>query len=193
MTISPPPPPDVPASTGHGRVASLRGAGVDVDVRRVGRVLGVAVLLTLATVTAVLLVAGIHHNDQATRLRRNGVSVTMTVAGCEGLLGGSGSNAAGYQCSGTFTLDGDPHRELLPGSTLYAPGTRIQVVAVPGDPALVATAAAVAHERPSVRAFILPAVLFVILVASTTAAVLVHRQARAGTGPSRRSAGRPAP
>lgn len=191
MPSSPPTSPAAPTSTGHGRVSTMRGAGVDVDVRLVGKVLGAAVLLALAVLTAVLLVAGIHHNDQATRLRRSGVPITMTVSGCQGLLGGSGSNAAGYQCNGTFTLHGHEYHELLPGNTLYPPGTPVRAVAVPGDPALVATAAAVAHERPSDRVYILPAVLFVILVAAAGTALVVRRGS--GGGSANGSAGRTAP
>lgn len=171
----------------------MRGAGVDVDVRKVGRVLGIAALLALAVATVVLVISGVHHNDQATRLRRSGVPVTMTISGCQGLLGGSGSNAAGYQCAGTFRLSGHAHHELLPGSTLYPPGTHIGVVAVPGDPALVATAAAAAQEHPSWRVFIVPAILGALLVTGASTAVLLHPRTTSSEARRTSSTGRAAP
>ena len=59
--------------------------------------------------TIVFTLVGIHTNQQNDRLRNDGVPVTFTVAGCLGLLGGSGSNAAGYSCHG----DLHPQREDL--------------------------------------------------------------------------------
>ena len=81
-------------------VNSYRGGSVDVDVRRIARV-GLVILLVGVTVLAVvLIVAGVHSNNQTNRLRNDGVPVTVTVTGCLGLLGGSGSNAAGDACQG---------------------------------------------------------------------------------------------
>ena len=55
--------------------------------------------------------------------------------GCLGLLGGSGSNAAGYSCRGTYTLDGQRYyRRAAPGPRLHRPGSTVAAVAVPGDP-----------------------------------------------------------
>ena len=115
-------------------VATLRGAGVDVDVRRAGRVLVGAVLGALAVLAVVLFVAGAQKNAQITSLRSHGVPVTVTVTGCTGLLGGSGSNAAGYACRGTFSVAGHRYDEAIPGDTLYPPGTPLAAVTVPGDP-----------------------------------------------------------
>ena len=72
--------------------------------------------MTLAVLVVVFTVAGVHKNSQINRLRHDGVPVTVTVTNCLGLMGGSGSNAAGYSCTGTFTIDGTRYTESLPGT-----------------------------------------------------------------------------
>jgi len=147
--------PDRPAES----VSTLRGAAVEVNTRRVAHLAVGVVLVTLAVLGVALFVAGANKNAQITRLREHGVAVEITVSGCQGLLGGSGSNAAGYVCRGTFRLADHEYNELIPGDTFHAPGSTLQGITVPGDPALVSTAAAVAAERASWRVFIVPAVL----------------------------------
>jgi hypothetical protein len=149
-----------------------------VDARRVGGVIVGLVLVALAVLTVVLFVAAAHKNTQITRLRQDGVPVAIRVSGCLGLLGGSGSNPAGYTCRGSFTLDGRRHNEAIPGDTLHPPGTMLRGVSVPGDPALVTTASALAGEHTSWRVFILPAVLLVLLVVGVGAVVLRRRHVR---------------
>jgi hypothetical protein len=51
-------------------------------------------------------------------------------------------------------------------------------VSVPGDPALVTTAGALAADHASWRVFILPAVLLVLLVVGVGAVVLRRRHVR---------------
>jgi hypothetical protein len=122
------------------------------------------ILITLAVVVVVLFVAAFHKNNQISRLHRDGVPVAIRVTRCRGLLGGSGSNAAGYACQGSFTLVGHRYTEGIPGDSLHPPGTMLRGVAVPGDPALVTTAGALEGEHVSSRVFILPAALLVVLV-----------------------------
>ena len=70
---------------------------MDVDVRRVTRVVVGLCLVSLFVSAAVLFVAGFHDNAQMNELRTDGVPVEITVAKCLGLLGGSGSNQAGQR------------------------------------------------------------------------------------------------
>jgi hypothetical protein len=147
-----------------GRVGQLRGAGVQVDGRRVGQVAIGIVLATLAVLVIVFTIVGVHTNQQDDRLHADGVPVTFTVTGCLGLLGGSGSNAAGYSCHGTYTLRGQRFSEPLPGNSLHRPGSTVAAIAVPGDPALVSPAAIVATEHSSAGVFVLPAILLIVLV-----------------------------
>ena len=110
--------------TPDSRVAPLRGAGVQISGRRVGQVVLGIVLATLAVLVVVFTIVGVHNNQQNDQLHNQGVPVTFTVTGCLGLLGGSGSNAAGYTCRGTYELDGHRYNERLPGTVLHAPGDR---------------------------------------------------------------------
>jgi|SRR5664280_1635270 hypothetical protein len=159
-------------------VTTLRGAGVQADVRRVGRVVIGLSLVTLAAVATVLLVAGFQKNAEITSLRANGVPVDVTVTKCLGLMGGSGSNLVGYDCSGTYIVDGHTYTEDIPGNTLHAPGSTLQGLTVPGDPALFSTPGAVAAEHPSWRVFIVPAILLVALLLLVGALVLRRRHLR---------------
>jgi hypothetical protein len=158
------------------RVGQLRGAGVSVDGRRVGQVAIGIVLVTLLVLTIVFTLVGIHTNQQNDRLHNDGVPVTFTVTGCLGLLGGSGSNAAGYSCHGTYSLDGKTYSEQLPGDSLHRPGSTVPSVAVPGDPALVSPASIVATEHSSAGVFVLPIIFFVVLLVLVALLVVLRRR-----------------
>ena len=163
---------------GDGRVGTLRGAGVQIDGRRVARVLIVLVLVTLAVLVIVFTLVGVHQNQQDDRLHDDGVPVTFTVSGCLGLLGGSGSNAAGYSCHGSYILDGHRYEERLPGNDFHRPGSTVPAIAVPGDPALVSPAAMVKTEHASDGVFVVPLVLLVILVAVVALLLVLRRRAQ---------------
>ncbi len=145
-------------------VTTLRGASVEVDARRVGSFVVALCLLALAAGASILFVAGAQKNAQVTSLRDNGVPVVVKVSGCLGLMGGSGSNLAGYACKGTFTLDGRRYDDDVPGSTFYFPGAEIRAVTVVSDPELLATPRTLAAERASGRVFLLPSFLLVVLL-----------------------------
>jgi hypothetical protein len=159
------------------RISTLRGAGVDVDIRRAGRVAVIVCLVALAVSVVVLFTAGVQKNAQINRLRQHGVPVEVTVSGCLGLLGGSGSNAAGYSCRGSFTLDGRRYSDAIPGNTFYRPQQSVRAITDPDNPALLSTAAIVAGERASWTVFALPGTLLVVL-ALLVAVVLRRRRSR---------------
>jgi hypothetical protein len=161
-----------------GPIGTLRGASVSFNPRRVVQsVLGI-VLVSLAIAAVVLTVAGIHSNDQINRLHTQGQPVTFTVSGCLGLLGGSGSNAAGYSCRGSYQVDGHVYHEPLPGSTFYRPGTKLASIAVPGDPALVSPVGIVNSQQASNGVFIVPIVLAAILLALIAVLLVKGRPGR---------------
>jgi hypothetical protein len=173
-------PGDTEAAVGNGDtsdepVTTLRGAGVAVDARRVARFVVGVCLLTLTVLVVVLFLAGTQKNAQITSLRQHGVAVEVTVSGCRGLMGGSGSNLVGYECRGTFTVDGHRYSEAIPGNTFHAPGAKLRSVTVPGDPALLSTVRALATEHPSSRVFVLPTILLVVL-ALLVGALVLRRQ-----------------
>lgn len=162
-------------------VTSLRGARVDVDNRRAGRVVVVLCVLSLVAAIAVLTAAGIDKNAQISQLRAQGVAVEMTVTRCLGLLGGSGSNEAGYACRGTYSVGGLHYNEAIPGNVFRAPGSKVRAVTVLSDPELVSTASEVAGEHPSWRVFLFPTILFALL--ALTVGVLAKRNGRAAPRP----------
>lgn len=181
--------------TSDHRVSSLRGAGVaQFDRRRLVRAAAAVLVVGLAAGSVALYVAGARKNAQITDLREHGVGVEITITGCLGLLGGSGSNDAGYACRGAFVLGGRRHVETIPGDTLYPPGTKVDAVAVPGDPGVVATAQAVAVERPSSSVYVLPSVLAALDVVLLAGLVLRWRRESGLARPrARRLAGQPVP
>ena len=122
--------------------------------------------MALTAAVVVLFVAGLQKNAQITLLRDQGVAVEVTVSDCFGLMGGSGSNLTGYECRGTFTLDGHRYDDPIPGGAPYSPGTTLQAVSVPEDPALLSTPRAMAAQQASWRVFVLPVLLLTTLACS---------------------------
>ena len=166
----------MPAPSPDRPVTTLRGATVDVDPHRAVQLVLGACLVGLTVAAVVLLVSGIQKNAHTASLQNHGVPVPVTVSGCLGLLGGSGSNAAGYACKGTYTYDGHRYQQAIPGDALLHAGAVIRGVIVPSDPRLLSTPAAVAAQRTSWRVYLAPAILFGILVVASGALLLARRR-----------------
>jgi hypothetical protein len=171
-----------------GPVSMLRGARIEIDGARVGRVLIAAVLAALAACSVAFFVVGAHKNAQINELRHHGVPVVLTVTKCSGLMGGSGSNLAGYACTGMFHFNGRNFDEPIPGSAEYAPATKLAVVTAANGSGLFAPIGVLAGERSSWKVFILPmalALAFAVL-ASTLALRRRHARPRGKGSPARR-------
>jgi hypothetical protein len=151
---------------------------VEVDSRRIRGYVTITCLTALLILVPLLYLAGVHRNAQVSGLRQHGVAVDVVVSRCVGLLGGSGSNGAGYQCEGTYTVHGHRYAETIPGNTLYPPKARVPAIVDPGDPTLLSSPAAVERSRPSESVFILPTVLAVGLILMVTCLVLRRRRLR---------------
>lgn len=146
-----------------------------------------ACLVALAVTAVILLVAGLQKNAQANRLQQHGVPVTVAVTGCSGLLGGSGSNGAGYACKGTYSFDGRRYERSIPGDGLHQAGSVVRGVIVADDPGLLSTPAMIARQPASWSVFVVPAVLFgVLAVALVTVAVRRRRRGHDPDAPARR-------
>jgi len=167
-----------PAAREDERLAPLRGAGVSVDARRVGAVVVALLLAGLAVLVVVLFVAGARKNAQITELRDHGEPVEMTVTGCIGLLGGSGSNPAGYSCHGTFAVGGRTYDDPIPGNALYGPGQKLAGVTVARDPALFTTPGLLQTEHPSWRVYLTPVILTLVLVLAIGGLEALRRRRR---------------
>jgi hypothetical protein len=160
----------------------LRGNTVDVDVRRLGQLFVVLCLVALAVFVIVFTIAGVRKNSQINSLRHDGIRTTVTVSSCTSLMGGSGSNAVGDSCAGTFTLNGRRYTENIPGTALRKIGSSLPAVVVPTDPALVSPVTTLAGEHTSWKVFILPAILLVVL-ALLVGAIMLRRRHRATATP----------
>jgi hypothetical protein len=154
-----------------------------VDGRTVAKVVLGLIVATLAVLVIVFVVVGVDKNRQINELRGQAVPVTFTVTSCQGLLGGSGSNGAGYACRGTYRLDGHTYNEPLPGTAYFAPGASVHAVAVPSDPGLVSPVTIVESEHASSRVYVLPVILFAALLLIVGAFVLRRRARRRSTQP----------
>jgi hypothetical protein len=128
---------------------------------------------TLAAVSAVLFVAGADKNAQINELRDHGAWVGVTVSSCRALLGGSGSNAAGNACRGTYSFRGRRYEESIPGNVRRTPGSSLAGIVASDDPQLLSTPAQVRSEHPSWHVFIAPSVLALLFL--MTVAVIATR------------------
>ena len=155
---------DFPVPLAAAPVSTLRGASVEVDARRAGRIVVAVCLLALAVSAALLFAAGVSKNAQIADLRHHGVPIEATVTTCLGLLGGSGSNPVGYSCTGRYTYAGHRHIAAIPGGSLHASGSTVRVVVASDDPQLLSTPRLLAGEHTSAGVYLVPAILTGLLV-----------------------------
>jgi hypothetical protein len=164
-------------------VGTLRGAGVNVDTRRAAQAAAVVGLVAVAVVAVVLFAAGYQKNAQITNLKTHGVAVDATVADCIGLLGGSGSNDAGYNCTARYAFDGRNYAEGIPGNgQLLTAGSTVKGVVASDDPALFSTPATLAGEHTSARVYLAPSILAGLVLVLSAGWVVVRRRARPAGG-----------
>jgi len=161
-----------------GRVGTLRGAGVQVDSARAARLALIIGLATLIIVGVVLLVAGYRKNSQVDELHSGTLPVQVTIDRCLGLMGGSGSNAAGYECTGSYTVHGRTYTEGVPGSTYYASGATVAGVVPSGDPGLLSTPSVVASSHDSSSLYIVGGLLLAVAAGIIAWLALRRRRGR---------------
>ena len=182
MTTPEAPAPSNPPRSSSEPLSTLRGAGVNYNPRKVGQVAIGLVVVTLAVCVVVFTVAGFHQNSQINELRHDGVPVTVTVTKCLGLMGGSGSNAAGYSCTASFVLHGTRYTQTLPGTDFHDRGAAVAATVVPSDPALVSPDAVLRSQHASNSVFLLPLILLVVLVLLVALIVVVRQRRRNQAG-----------
>jgi len=168
--------PRVPAEGDHS-VSSLRGAQIDIDPRRAGRIAATVGCALLGVITVIAFAVTAKSSDQISRLKSHGVEVTIVVTTCQGNLGGSGSNGAGYSCTGSYRLDGAEHSAHIAGtSSFYTPGHQLAGIVDPGDPASLSTAASVRATSSSWTDYLVPGILLIVFL--TLVATLIVRRRR---------------
>ena len=156
----------------------MRGGTVDVDTRRATQVLTTVLLIVLGVAVVVLFAADVTKNADINELHNHGVRVEVTVRTCEGQLGGSGSNAAAYRCTGLFVLGGRHVTVTLPGSSFHPLGTKVLLVTTTNDPGLVATVSQSRDDRASLGVFALPSLVLIAFLALVARVILRRRRTR---------------
>jgi hypothetical protein len=145
----------------------VRGAaGFDVDSRKVVRLVVRFIVVLLAVLAVVLTVQAVHQNSLNRRLQSRGVPVSVVVTHCLGLATGTGITSEGYDCTGTYVVDGQRYSHVIGGSSdLFQPGQKVAAIADPRDPTLLATVRSVATTPARWKGFISAAVTFAVLLA----------------------------
>ena len=110
-----------------------------------------------------------------------------------GLIGGTGSSPAGYECTGTYVYRGRRYFEGVPGSVDLPVGSTVHGVVASDDPALFSTPRTVATEHASAVRVALPAVVLVAAAGVCVWVVVRHRRSGPGglTTPGRLGASAP--
>lgn len=142
----------------------LRGAEAQHISCKFWLIAGTVLCAILVAIVIVSFISAATDNARIERLKFHGVSVTVTVIDCVGNIGGSGSNAAGYTCRGTYRVDGVHYREIIGSkTTLSPPGSTVRGVADPARPSTVELASAVTSSSTSESAYIVPSLLTLLL------------------------------
>jgi hypothetical protein len=167
----------MPVAPNPPDVASLRGPEAQRIGGRFWLVVCVLVALVIAVFIAVSFISAANDNARIDRLKTHGTPVVVTVTSCAGHIGGSGSNAAGYTCYGTYRVHGVRYQEIIGSMTRESPtGTTVRVIADPSHPSTIELASAVAASSSSDSAFVVPSILAALFVASS---LIVGRARRA--------------
>ena len=165
------------------RVGQLRGAGVaPVDTRRLAVIVVSVCVAGLAVCALAFFFAAAHRNAQLEDLEAHGTAVTVTVTRCDGLLGGSGTNVAGYVCRGSFTIDDHHYNDLIPGTGFYPVKATVPAVVARDNPGLLYTDQEAATDRPSDRVYVLPAVLGLVALGLGVVALVGFTRRRGPVG-----------
>ncbi|MDE2282373.1 MAG: hypothetical protein KGJ92_06335 [Actinomycetales bacterium] len=160
-------------------VATLRGPDVRGARRTYLRVALALVLLAVLSLSVVTLVAAMNDNARVARLKVDGVPVTISVTGCRGNLGGSGSNVVDYTCQGDYVVAGTHYHEVI-GSMdrAYAIGAVVKGVVDPRQHSYVVLASAAYSSHGSTRGYVVAGSLAVADLAAAWALWRVARRSR---------------
>jgi hypothetical protein len=150
-----------PGGTRPDDSSYLRGVRVaEVDTGRVVRVLIAVCVVAVVILATILTISAARQNSRLSTLRSRGVPVTVTVTGCLGISSGIGMAVEYWECRGTYTLAGQSYTEVIGGSRArLREGQTVPAIAVPGDPALLSTAAVAARSHSDWSPYVTPMIL----------------------------------
>jgi len=158
-------------------VATLRGPAAVSVGRTFWLVAGAIGLLVFGVALVVSLLSVANDNARIDRMKADGIPVMVTVTGCNGNLGGSGSNGAGYTCRGTYSIGHTSYHEQIGSMTTFAAtGTPVPGVVDPSHLGSVVLASAVTSSQSSTWAYLRPGLLAVALVILLLAFLRVVRR-----------------
>jgi hypothetical protein len=149
---------------------SLRGPDARSINGRFWFVTGALLLVIFALIIVVSFISATNDNARIDRLKNHGVSVAVTVTSCVGNIGGSGSNAAGYTCRGSYRVNGVRYLEIIGSkTTLSITGTKERAVVDPARPSTIELASAVQTSSSSSSVYLVPSLLALSFVVLTLA------------------------
>jgi hypothetical protein len=144
----------------------LRGAQPTPIGRGFWLIAGTFLCAALVVIVIVSFISAMNDHARIDRLKSHGIPVTVTVTNCEGNIGGSGSNAAGYTCRGQYRVNGMHYQEIIGSKTTFsAPGSTARAVADPDRPSTIELASAVASSSASLSVYWVPGILALLLAA----------------------------
>jgi hypothetical protein len=160
---------------------ALRGPDARHISDRFWLVTGTLLLGVFAIIIVVSFISAFNDNARIDRLKNHGIPVTVTVTSCVGNIGGSGSNAAGYTCRGSYRVDGVRYVEVIgKKSTPSNAGTKVHGIADPSRRSTVEVASAVRASSSSASVYFVPSVLALFLVIATIASRRRKRSSKSG-------------
>lgn len=147
---------------------SLRGPDARSINGRFWFVTGALLPALFALIITVSFISATNDNARIDRLKDHGVAVAVTVTSCVGNIGGSGSNAAGYTCHGSYRLNGIHYREIIGSKTASSSaGTKVRAVADPSRPSTIEVVSAVHASSSSASVYLVPSLLALCFVVLT--------------------------
>jgi hypothetical protein len=169
--------------TPDARVTPLRGAAAVSVGRTFWLVAGALVLAVFAAALVLSFISVASNNARIDRMKSSGIPVNVSVTGCDGNLGGSGSNGAGYTCRGVYKVgDVTYHEDIGSMTTFAATGTVVRAVADPSHRGTVELSAALATSKASGGAYVRPGLLTLVFVVLTLLFTRVAQRSRSRPG-----------
>ena len=152
--------------------SGLRAVTATSGGKTVGAVCLLLGLLLLAGLSIGLLLGAASENSRAQRFSTQGIAADARVESCLGQLGGSGTNAAGYACTVSYSVDGVAHRAIIGGLTTFVPtGKHLSAVVDPQDSGVIFTTGAARAMHASSSRYVVPVLLLVLTAGLGTVSI----------------------
>jgi len=138
--------------------------------------------LLCGLVVCVVGITSMNNASRIERLRTHGISVEARITNCSGLIGGSGSNSAGYTCTASYRIGTETFHSVVGGLSTFQPtGTSTSVVADPNNHGAIELASVAKSDQFSITSVILPAVLALLFFGDVAWQILRRRRRKIPT------------